>query len=455
MNEELILKFKNFLFFTADKNLGILLLIFSLAILFASLKIIPSKRYPLAMAMSFIFYYPLIYMGLLFSFGVPIQIHNPNNASDLFITIFRYCFSVFVWFLGLYFGSIKYYRDYRNDQEWEIKGINIKSKLLTFVVAIPLLIEILINLLTSKGLQNSYLLGGDDYFTGASGLSEYIAVSLALSLLVCKDIKKIMFLDIVAIFGAVVNFMLGIKAAGAVLFLYSTIRFSNIYLVPLLDRKNNGLNYRIYFVLYFFFFTLSVSFANLLRCASKVGQLTSCLGVVFSISQSSELFNTNMSITRESPVLGFGLSNPISYIKSLLTLTLPSQISGIPASYNEALPYMRMIENGYHVGGGGSLESHFINGLGLYIGTIFSSLILFFISYVATSKLIIIKIGKLKINTLFLVYSIALLSIRFFYYDPISVLIRTIPIGLLFYIFINNFFEIFPKKKLKNKSTKI
>ena len=451
MNEELILNFENFIFFTAYRNYGFILLLFALIIFFQSIKIIPSDRFPLAMSMSFIFYYPLIYMGVVFSLGIPIQIHSPNNSTDLFITIFRYCFTVFIWFLGLYFGSLKFNKNKNKNKNynsnWDTKGINIKGKLLTFVVAIPLLIEILINIIKSKGLQNSYLLGGGDYYTGASGLSEYIAISLGLTLLVNKNKRKIMFLDIVAGIGAVINFMLGVKAAGAVLFLYLTIRLSNIYLIDILNRKKNNLIYRIYFIIYFLTITLSISFANLLRCVSKVGQLNSCLGVIFSISQSSELFNTNMSISRETPFLGFGLSDPISYAKSLIMLMLPSQISGIKASLNNALPYKRMIENGYHVGGGGSIDSHFINSFGIVIGIIFSSLVIFFISYAATSTLKIIKIGNLKINILFLVYALSLLSIRFFYYDPISVLIRTIPIGLLFYILLNNLFGIFPTKK--------
>ena len=97
---------------------------------------------------------------------------------------------------------------------------------------------------------------------------------------------------------------------------------------------------------------------------------------MLTISQASELINTNISISREAPLLGFGMEDPYLYFTSLIKLALPTKLTNLPAVYNPALPYSRMIDLGYHVGGGGSLDSHFIYAF----GSIFGVLISFFIN---------------------------------------------------------------------------
>lgn len=429
---------------------GLTLTIFTIFLIFYTFYKIPLEKFSVVMLSSILIYYPILYVGICFSIGIPIQIHDPNNLNDLYITILRYSFFSLFWFLGVLKGCSKSLIKNSGRSLSEIKPINISGSISYYAAFMILLLELFLNLKNSGGIGNSYLLGGNKFFFASSGLSEYIALSLAVSLIYLKN-KKINFLDLFVFVVALINIILGLKAAASLLVIYLLIRFSNYiaFVNKLIFKKE--IFFRLTFLATVLLFIFFINFANLFRCVARFGGYLGCRIQMFSISQASELLNTNISITRDLNYLGEGLSYPLSYIKSIIILAIPSKITNIPAVYNPALPYLKMIEKGFHVGGGGSLDSHLIFAFGNVIGLILSFIIIFYIGFCFSSNSIYFKIFKLRISSELITTSIALLSIRFFYYDPISVLIRTLPIGLLLFIILNSISKIIPKKEFNIK----
>lgn len=364
---------------------GLTLIILTSFFIFFSLYKIPLEKFSVVMLSSILIYYPILYIGVCFLIGIPIQIHDPNNLYDFYITIIRYSFFSLFWFLGVLKGSSKTFIKNSGGSVSEIKPINISGSISYYAVFIIITLELFLNLKNSGGIGNSYLLGGSKFFYASSGLSEYIALSLAVSLIYLKK-KKINFFDLFISVVSLINIFLGLKAAASLLVVYLLIRFGNYiaFVNKLIFKKE--IFFRLTYVATVLFFIFFTKIANLFRCAALFGSYFACRIQMFSISQASELFNTNISITRDLNYLGEGLSDPLGYIKSIIILAIPSKITNIPASFNPALPYMKMFEKGMHVGGGGSLDSHLIFAFGNVIGLILSFIIIFYIGFYFSTK---------------------------------------------------------------------
>lgn len=420
---------------------GFFLVISVLLLLAINLFKIPNTRFPQVALINGIIFYPLLYVGLIFSLGIPIQLHSPNNIQDLYVTVSRYfLFSVF-WVIGTIFGSKK--TIIKGSYIEKKNALNINIRIFSFAITLPIILELFINYFSSDGLQNSYVVGGDSYFEGASGISEYVASGLAI-LLVSLDKKRLFLIDYFALIAGVINTALGIKAAGSILIIFALLRITNFYINFNSYSKVKYYVVRILYLSSIFILTGIISLLNFLRCGASLA----CKAVALNISQASELFNTNMSISREVPFFGFGLEDPILYFKSLILLAIPTKITNLPAVYNPSLPYSRMIENGYHVGGGGSLDSHLISSFGNFLGLSIAFSLIFFLGYITTNIGSEIKLFSLRINSLFILNVICLLSVRFFYYDPVSVLVRTIPFGIIFYLLSNYILQLLPRKQI-------
>ena len=81
---------------------GLTLIILTSFFIFFSLYKIPLEKFSVVMLSSILIYYPILYIGVCFLIGIPIQIHDPNNLNDLYITILRYSFFSLFWFyLGI------------------------------------------------------------------------------------------------------------------------------------------------------------------------------------------------------------------------------------------------------------------------------------------------------------------------------------------------------------------
>ncbi len=424
--------------------IGIFLIISVLFLLIYSLNKIPTNSFTQVAIINTVIFHPLIFIGIVFAAGAPIQIYYPSNLSDFYISLSRYFLFSCFWILGILNGSRKFIK--KPNFKINKKPLNFNGKIFSFAIAVPILIELFRSLFFSEGLTNSYLLGGDFFYEGASGLTEYIAPGLALYLISNKK-RKFLFLDYLCLASGLINILLGAKSNGVIVIIFSIIRISQVYLDFDLSKSKSFLSPRFIFLSSMLSLTGATTLLNFLRCG-LYGLDLNCRGLMLTISQASELINTNIAISREAPLLGFGMEDPYLYFISLIKLALPTKLTNLPAVYNPALPYIRIIDKGYHAGGGGSLDSHFIYAFGSIFGVLISFSLIYILGYLSTCPEIIFKIYKLRISSILITYVLCLLSVRFFYYDPISVVIRTFPVGILLYFLSDYCLKFLPRKSL-------
>ena len=139
--------------------IGFFLIISVLFLLIYSLNKIPTNSFTQVAIINTVVFHPLLFIGVVFVAGAPIQIYYPNNLRDFYISLSRYFLFSCFWILGILNGSRTFIK--KPNFKIDKKPLNFEGKIFSFAIAVPILIELIRSLFFSKGLTNSYIFGGD------------------------------------------------------------------------------------------------------------------------------------------------------------------------------------------------------------------------------------------------------------------------------------------------------
>lgn len=272
-------------------------------------------------------------------------------------------------------------------------------------------------------------LGG--YSNNTSGLSEYLAVPLAFSLVINEKIinrfqnyrysrlQKLLLVIIIS--SGILNFLYGARSAASVIAIFGFIfLMSRTKSIKIFGFSITGFSL---VMLIFIFLYSAASFVSLLR--SNAFKLYSTISII-PLTTFTESLNTSV-VTRylqNADAHSITLDSIITKIYNIVLIGMPQGLLGMNAALNPALPYKEISASGFHVGGGGlfTVQLQYVFGYGL--GSLLCILILTLLFLPFD-----LKLGSLNLRVV--KYSLILLTVRLITYDPASVVLRTIPLGLL------------------------
>ena len=363
-------------------------------------------------------------------------LHNNFNSQLIFVVLLFISWSTILLFCDFCFSNSRFISYYQQSSAFAIKRVSRPHHfpLSLFIITSMYLIEFLM-VYPSISQQQSYFFGGE-YLNTTSGLSEYIAPIMAIYLIKLKK-RLISFYEksslVLLFFIASIYFFYGMRSSASVVFLFLIFIAFQFFST---GSKKYSLSITVLRSMIFPAFIFVLIIVNMVSSSFRLA-LEFHNTFFPPINQFIEVLNSSVAfLSLPDALFGrFFNQDLISLLFGLFALSVPQQLFGFNAALNPLLPFKEVLST-FSAGGGGHVFIWFI----YLFGPFFGCLVMYFFFKLLFSR---------GIYSELICVSVSLLAVRFCFYDPISVLFRTLVIGLLVYFFI--YFTLFPARYSNTK----